>query len=63
MSKRKKIALYFAWVFAIFAGTIEVLEILSRTCDCSSSRTTVTSAPMQACDNHPHADDVNLKNY
>ena len=63
MSKRKKITWRLAWMLAIFMGAIATLEILSRTCDCSSSRTATTLAPVQACDNRLYAEDVDLKNY
>ena len=60
MNKRKKIVISFAWIFAVFIGSIVTLEILSRTSNCSTAR---YSESMPACGNHLYMEDANVENY
>ena len=60
MNKRKKIVIRFAWMLAIFIGSIATLEILSHTSNCSTAR---YSESMPACDNHLYTDDANAGIY
>lgn len=60
MSKRKKIILRFALIFAIFIGIIATLEILSHTSSCSTAG---YSGSMTACGNHLYTDDANAGIY
>ena len=60
MKKRKKIVVGCVWVIGILIGFVVILEILSRTCHCS---TPMYSESMPTCDKHLYADDANVKNY
>lgn len=64
MSRKKKVLLVFGWLFAIFAGSIEALEILSRTSDCfPSSRANAASVNYNSCANHLYTEDAELKTH